>query len=170
MSIYDIPVKTIDGVEITLAPYRGRVLLIVNVASRCGFTPQYEGLEALYRKYKDAGLVVLGFPCNQFLNEEPGDEAAIKGFCSTEYDVTFPMFAKLEVNGPNAHTLYRYLKTQRKGIFGSESIKWNFTKFLVARSGEVVGRYGMFTRPARLESRIVSLLSPAASAPAPPWP
>src|SRR5262249_36292066 len=121
VTLFDIPVRTIDGVDTTLAPYRGRVLLVVNVASRCGFTPQYEGLEALYRKHRDAGLVVLGFPCNQFLREEPGDEAAIKGFCTTKYDVTFPMFAKVDVNGPNAHPLYRYLKARRAGIFGTRS-------------------------------------------------
>jgi glutathione peroxidase len=170
VSIYDIPVRTIDGAETTLAPYRGRVLLIVNVASRCGFTPQYDGLESLYRKHQDAGFVVLGFPCNQFLWEESGDEAAIKGFCTSKYDVTFPMFAKVDVNGPNAHPLYRYLKSHRRGLLGTGSIKWNFGKFLVDRSGEVVGRYSMFTKPTKLESRIVSLLSPSASGPAPPRP
>jgi glutathione peroxidase len=170
VSLFDIPVRTIDGVETTLAPYRGRVLLVVNVASRCGFTPQYAGLEALYRKYKDAGLVVLGFPCNQFLSEEPGDEAAIKVFCSSKYDVTFPMFAKVDVNGPTAHPLYQYLKSQRKGLLGTAAIKWNFAKFLVDRDGHVVERYSMFTRPEKLESRIVSLLNGAVSAPAPPRP
>jgi glutathione peroxidase len=170
VSLFDIPVRTIDGVGTTLAPFRGRVLLIVNVASKCGFTPQYEGLESLYRKHKDAGLVVLGFPCNQFLHEEPGEEAAIKSFCSLTYDVTFPMFAKVDVNGSNAHPLYQYLKAHRKGILGTGAIKWNFTKFLVDRAGDVVGRYGMFTKPAALESRIVSLLNAVSSAPAPPRP
>jgi glutathione peroxidase len=163
-------VRTIDGVETTLAPYRGRVLLVVNVASRCGFTHQYEGLETLYRKYKDAGLVVLGFPCNQFRHEEPGDEAAIRQFCSARFDVTFPMFAKVDVNGPTAHALYQYLKAQRPGLLGSGSIKWNFAKFLVDRAGNVVDRYSMFTKPEKLETRIVSLLTSAASAPAPPRP
>ena len=158
MSLFDIPVKTIDGTETTLAPYRGKVLLIVNVASKCGFTPQYEGLEALYRKYKDAGLVVLGFPCNQFWNEEPGDEAAIKGFCTSKYAVTFPMFAKVDVNGPTAHPLYRYLKSQRPGILGTGAVKWNFAKFLVDRAGNVADRYSMFTKPEMLEARIVALL------------
>jgi len=159
MSIYDIPVRTIDGVETTLAPYRGRVLLTVNVASRCGFTPQYNGLESLYRKHKDAGLVVLGFPCNQFLWEESGDEAAIKSFCTATYDVTFPMFAKVDVNGPTAHPLYQFLKSQRPGILGTGAIKWNFAKFLVDRAGTVVGRYGVFTKPARLEPVVVALLA-----------
>ena len=170
MSIFDFPVRTLDGVETTLAPYRGRVLLVVNVASRCGFTPQYEGLETLYRKYKDAGLVVLGFPCNQFWHEEPGEEAAIRQFCSARFDVTFPMFAKVDVNGPTAHPLYLYLKAQRPGLLGSGSIKWNFAKFLVDRAGKVVDRYSMFTKPEKLETRIVSLLNSAASAPAPPRP
>ena len=170
MSIFDIPVRTIDGVETTLAPYRGRVLLVVNVASRCGFTPQYEGLETLYRKYKDAGLVVLGFPCNQFRHEEPGDEAAIRQFCSARFDVTFPMFAKVDVNGPTAHPLYLYLKAQRPGLLGSGAIKWNFAKFLVDRAGNVVDRYSMFTKPEKLETRIVSLLNSAASAPVSPRP
>ena len=170
MSIFDIPVRTIDGVETTLAPYRGRVLLVVNVASRCGFTPQYEGLETLYRKYKDAGLVVLGFPCNQFRHEEPGDEAAIRQFCSARFDVTFPMFAKVDVNGPTAHPLYQYLKAQRPGLLGSGAIKWNFAKFLVDRAGNVVDRYSMFTKPEKLETRIVSLLNSAASAPVSPRP
>jgi glutathione peroxidase len=159
VSLFDIPVRTIDGAETTLAPYRGNVLLIVNVASRCGFTPQYEGLEALYRKYRDAGFVVLGFPCNQFWHEEPGDEAAIKGFCTAKFGVTFPMFAKVDVNGPDAHPLYQYLKSQRRGIFGTGAIKWNFAKFLVDRDGNVAERYSMFTKPATLEARIESLLA-----------
>ncbi len=164
MSLFDIPVRTIDGVETTLAPYRGQVLLIVNVASKCGFTPQYEGLEALYRKHKDAGLVILGFPCNQFFKEEPGDEAAIKTFCSLKFNVTFPMFAKINVNGSNTHPLYQFLKSKKKGTLGTGSIKWNFTKFLVDRTGEVVGRYGMFVTPTKLETRIVPLLTSAQNA------
>jgi glutathione peroxidase len=170
MSLYDILVRTITGEETTLEPYRGRVLLVVNVASKCGFTPQYEGLEAQYRKHKDRGLVVLGFPCNQFLWEEPGDEAAIRSFCSTKYSVTFPLFAKVDVNGPNAHPLYQYLTSRKRGLLGTRAVKWNFTKFLVDRTGEVVGRYGMFTKPEKLEPRILTLLRPAASAPVPPRP
>jgi glutathione peroxidase len=170
MSLYDIPVRTITGEESTLEPYRGRVVLVVNVASKCGFTPQYEGLETLYRKHKDAGLVVLGFPCNQFLWEEPGDETAIRSFCSTKYAVTFPMFAKVDVNGPTTHPLYQYLKSRKRGLLGTRAVKWNFTKFLVDRRGEVVGRYSMFARPDRIEPRILTLLGDAASAPVPPRP
>lgn len=140
-SIYDFSAKDIDGNEQKLDAYRGKTLLIVNVASKCGFTPQYEGLEALYRTFKGQGLVVLGFPCDQFGHQEPGDEAEIKNFCSLNYDVTFPMFAKIDVNGSNAHPLYRYLKHEAKGLLGSEAIKWNFTKFLVDRDGKVVKRY-----------------------------
>ena len=135
MDLYDIPVTTIDGETITLDRYRGKALLIVNVASRCGFTPQYEGLEALYRKHKDKGFVVLGFPCNQFGRQEPGSEAEIRSFCDEHYSVTFPLFAKIDVNGPNAHPLYRYLKSAKKGLLGRETIAWNFTKFLVGRNG-----------------------------------
>lgn len=133
MSLYDITVTTIDGSIGTLADYRGQVLLIVNVASQCGFTPQYAGLEALYRRYRDRGFAVLGFPCDQFSHQEPGDEAEIKSFCTRTYDITFPLFAKIEVNGSNAHPLYAHLKKARPGLLGSEAIKWNFTKFLVDR-------------------------------------
>ena len=140
-SIYDFSAKDIDGNEQKLDAYRGKTLLIVNVASKCGFTPQYEGLEALYRTFKGQGLVVLGFPCDQFGHQEPGDEAEIRNFCSLNDDVTFPMFAKIDVNGSNAHPLYRYLKHEAKGLLGSEAIKWNFTKFLVDRDGKVVKRY-----------------------------
>ncbi len=139
--IYEIPVKNIDGEMTTLDQYRGKKLLIVNVASRCGFTSQYAALEQLYHDFKDKGLVVLGFPCNQFGGQEPGSEAEIKNFCETKYQVSFPMFAKIEVNGKDAHALYAYLKNQAKGILGSEAIKWNFTKFLVNEQGEVVKRY-----------------------------
>ena len=159
MELYDIPVTTIDGRERTLAEYRGRVLLIVNVASQCGFTPQYAGLEALYRKYKDRGLVVLGFPCNQFGKQEPGTEQEIQQFCSSTYDVTFPLFAKIEVNGPNAHALYERLKTARPGFLGSKKIKWNFTKFLVGRDGVPVRRFGPNEEPEGMEGDIVALLS-----------
>jgi glutathione peroxidase len=150
MTLYDIPVTTIDGTATTLAPYRGRVLLVVNVASKCSFTPQYAGLEALYREFRDRGFVVLGFPCNQFLAQEPGTESDVQQFCSTRYNVTFPMFAKVDVNGPNAHPLYRYLKASRPGTLGTGSVKWNFTKFLVDRDGNVVKRYGMFAAPSRI--------------------
>ncbi len=152
--LYDFVVRTIDGEEKTLDEFRGRVLLVVNVASRCGFTPQYAGLEALYRKYHDRGLVVLGFPCNQFAGQEPGSEAAIRAFCSTQYDVTFPLFAKLQVNGRDTHPLYRWLKHQKPGAFGSESIKWNFTKFLVDREGRVLERFAPKLRPEQLETEI----------------
>ena len=140
-SIYDFSAKDIDGNEQTLDAYRGKTMLIVNVASKCGFTPQYEGLEALYRKFKGQGLVVLGFPCDQFGHQEPGNENEIRSFCSLNYDVTFPMFAKIDVNGSNAHPLYKYLKHEAKGLLGSEAIKWNFTKFLVDKDGNVSKRY-----------------------------
>lgn len=156
--IYDIEVRAIDGKAASLASYRGKVLLIVNTASQCGMTPQYKGLEELYRKYKDRGLVVLGFPCNQFGQQEPGDETEIRKFCSLNYDVTFPMFAKIDVNGPGAHPLYQFLKNERKGLLGSEAIKWNFTKFLVDRSGQVTERYAPQTEPSSLEKDIEKLL------------
>ena len=142
-----------------MATYRRRVLLIVNVASKCGYTPQYAGLDALYRKYKDRGLTVLGFPCDQFGNQEPGDEQAIREFCSLTYDVTFPMFAKIEVNGPGTHPLYRYLKDARPGILGTTAIKWNFTKFLVGRDGSVIKRYASTDTPEAIEPEIVPLLA-----------
>ena len=157
-SIYDIPVTTIDGTATTLAPYKGKVLLIVNVASKCGFTPQYAGLEELYRTYKDRGLVVLGFPCNQFMWQEPGDGAEIQSFCSLKYNVTFPMFAKLDVNGRNAHPLYKHLTTEARGLLWSRAIKWNFTKFLVDRNGGVVRRFATMTKPHMLASAIEKFL------------
>jgi glutathione peroxidase len=132
--------------------------LIVNVASECGFTGQYEGLENLYRRYKDRGLVVLGFPCNQFGRQEPGSEQEIKNFCSSKYGVSFPMFSKIDVNGPNAHPLYKYLKEEKKGILGTGKIKWNFTKFLVDRHGTVVGRFSPNTQPEDLEGDIQAVL------------
>jgi glutathione peroxidase len=156
--LYEIPLMRIDGSQTSLKEYRNKVVLIVNTASRCGFTPQYAGLEALYRKYKDQGLVVLGFPCNQFGAQEPGDEAQIAGFCETNYGVSFPMFAKVDVNGPNAHPLFVALKTQAKGILGSEAIKWNFTKFLTDREGNVLQRYAPATTTAQIEPTIASLL------------
>ncbi len=158
MSVYDFEAKTIDGGMQRLDAYRGKALLIVNVASKCGFTPQYEGLEALRQKLKDKNFEVLGFPCNQFGHQEPGNEEEIKGFCSLNYDVTFPMFAKIDVNGDHAHPLYEYLKQEKKGILGTGAIKWNFTKFLIDRSGNVVGRYAPIHKPASLESDIVALL------------
>ena len=142
----------------SLADYRGQVLLVVNVASRCGMTPQYTGLEALYRKYKDRGFAVLGFPCNQFGAQEPGTEAEIQSFCSTNYDVTFPMFAKIDVNGADAHPLYAYLKGEKPGLLGTEAIKWNFTKFLVGRDGKVVRRYAPTDKPEDIDSAVAAAL------------
>jgi glutathione peroxidase len=158
MSLYDISVRDIRGTERPLADYRGKLLLVVNVASRCGLTPQYTGLEALYRKYHDRGFEVLGFPCNQFGAQEPGSEAEIQTFCSTTYDVSFPLFAKLDVNGAAAHPLYRLLKGERPGILGTEAIKWNFTKFLVNRQGEVVKRYAPTDKPEDLDADIAAAL------------
>lgn len=158
MSIYEIPVAALDGTPQTLEQYRGKVLLIVNVASKCSFTPQYAGLEELYRKYADRGLMVLGFPCNQFMHQEPGDSSEIKQFCSLKYDVTFPVLAKVNVNGPDTHPLYQHLKSAARGTLGTQGIKWNFTKFLVDRDGNVVKRYGMFTKPKSIEADIERLL------------
>lgn len=158
MSIYDFEVKTIRGEMITMNAFRNKLLLIVNVASKCGFTNQYAGLEALYQKYKDKGLVVLGFPCNQFMNQEPLSEDEIKSFCSLTYGVTFPMFAKIDVNGEQAHPLYTYLKEAKKGLLGSEAIKWNFTKFLVDKNGNVINRYAPATKPESLEVDILLYL------------
>jgi len=156
--IHDFSARTIDGAEQSLAEYRGKVLLIVNVASRCGFTPQYTGLEALQRKYADRGFAVMGFPCDQFGAQEPGDENEIKNFCRLNYDVSFPMFAKIEVNGAGAHPLYGHLKTSAKGLLGSESIKWNFTKFLVDRSGKVLKRYAPQDKPEAIAADIEAVL------------
>jgi len=156
--IHDFSARTIEGAEQSLAAYRGKVLLIVNVASRCGFTPQYTGLEALQRKYADRGFAVLGFPCDQFGAQEPGDENETKNFCRLNYDVTFPMFAKIEVNGAGAHPLYSHLKSSAKGLLGSESIKWNFTKFLVDRSGKVLKRYAPQDKPEAIAADIEAAL------------
>jgi glutathione peroxidase len=157
-TVYDFTARAIDGSERSLSDYRGQPLLIVNVASRCGFTPQYAGLEALYRKHAEEGLVVLGFPCDQFGHQEPGDEAEIRSFCSTRYDVTFPMFAKIEVNGAEAHPLYRHLKQEATGLLGTEAIKWNFTKFLVDRNGAVVKRYAPTDTPESIEQDLAKVL------------
>jgi glutathione peroxidase len=158
MTIYDIEVKTIDRQTQTLDAYRGRVLLIVNVASKCAFTGQYAGLEDLYRRYKDKGLVILGFPCNQFGTQEPGTEAEIKSFCSLKYDVSFPMFAKVDVNGAAAHPLYNFLKSEKRGTLGTRAIKWNFTKFLVDKDGVVLKRYGPTASTSQIEKDLAVLL------------
>lgn len=158
-SLYDIEVRTISGETRSLADYRGKTLLVVNVASRCGFTPQYAGLESLYRKYKDQGLVVLGFPCDQFGHQEPGTETDIQQFCTSTYDVTFPLFAKIDVNGPGTHPLYELLKSARPGVLGTEGIKWNFTKFLVNARGEVAERYSPRDTPEHIESAVSALLA-----------
>ncbi|HZC16548.1 MAG TPA: glutathione peroxidase [Caulobacteraceae bacterium] len=158
MGIYDFEAETLDGKPAALADHRGQVLLIVNTASKCGFTPQYEGLEALYRKHKDRGFAVLGFPCNQFGAQEQGDAAEIASFCSLTYDVSFPMFGKIDVNGPAAHPLYAFLKKRKKGLLGTEGIKWNFTKFLIDRDGAVVERFAPATKPEALESAVEALL------------
>ncbi len=161
MSLYDIEVATIDGRRETLAAFRGQVLLVVNVASQCGFTPQYAGLEALYLKFKDRGFSVLGFPCDQFGHQEPGSDAEIKDFCSTKFSVTFPLFAKIEVNGQGAHPLYKFLKGEKKGILGTEAIKWNFTKFLIDRQGNVVRRFAPTSTPEKIASDVEDQLAAA---------
>ena len=157
-SIYDFSAETLDGQTAPLADYRGKVVLIVNTASKCGFTGQYAGLEKLYKRFRDRGLVVLGFPCNQFGSQEPGNAEEIASFCSLTYDVTFPLFGKIDVNGTAAHPLYQFLKSEKKGLFGSGAIKWNFTKFLVSREGDVLARYGSAEAPESLEPAIVKVL------------
>ncbi|HEY2752914.1 glutathione peroxidase [Phenylobacterium sp.] len=158
MSIYDFTAETLDGKPAPISAYRGKVVLVVNTASKCGFTPQYEGLEELYRKYRDRGFVVLGFPCNQFGAQEPGDASEIANFCSLTYEVDFPMMQKIDVNGPGAHPLYAYLKKARPGILGTAGIKWNFTKFLVDRNGEAVERFAPNVEPKALDRAIEALL------------
>ncbi len=158
-NVYEVTVERLDGSVSSLGDYRGQVLLIVNVASHCGFTPQYGGLEALHRKHHAAGFNVLGFPCNQFGAQEPGTPTEIADFCSTNYEVTFPLFAKIDVNGEAAHPLYRWLKTQAKGLLGTESIKWNFTKFLLDRRGNVVDRFAPATTAEQIEPSIIPLLN-----------
>ena len=160
-SVYDFDVTTLAGQPQNLGDYRGKTLLIVNVASACGYTPQYAGLEALYRKYHDRGFEVLGFPCNQFGGQEPGSAADIATFCSTKYDVTFPLFAKVDVNGAHAHPLFEHLKAEAPGALGTKSIKWNFTKFLVNSRGEVVERYGSSTTPEQIDADVARALGSA---------
>jgi glutathione peroxidase len=157
-SVFDFSATTIDGRHESLDVYRGRALLVVNVASRCGYTFQYAGLERLYRAWRDRGFVVLGFPCDQFGHQEPGDETAIRQFCTEHYDVTFPLFAKIQVNGPDAHPLYRFLTSEKAGLFGSRAIKWNFTKFLVDAEGRVVRRYAPSRTPESIEHDIAAVI------------
>ena len=157
MKIYDFKVRNAKGVEVSMADYQGKVLLIVNTATGCGFTPQYEGLQDLYNKYKDKGLEILDFPCNQFGHQAPGTEEEIQEFCTLKYKTTFPLFAKIEVNGENASPLFEFLKKQKGGFLGDD-IKWNFTKFLVARNGAVVERYAPVTKPEKIEDDILKLL------------
>lgn len=156
---YDFTATDIDGRERSLREFAGQALLIVNVASKCGFTPQYTGLEALWRKHGAAGFAVLGFPCDQFGHQEPGDEQEIRQFCSLNYDVTFPLFAKIEVNGAGTHPLYRWLKSEKAGVLGTEAIKWNFTKFLVGRDGSVVRRYGPTDTPEKIDGDLSAVLA-----------
>ena len=157
-TVYDFTVRKIDGSTIDLSAYKGKVLLVVNTASRCGFTPQYEGLEELYRKYKDRGLEILAFPCNQFAGQEPGDEKEIASFCRLTYDTSFPLFAKVDVNGKNQEPLFGYLTDKLRGIFGTKKVKWNFTKFLIDRNGKPAARYAPTTKPEKLEADIERLL------------
>ena len=157
-SVYDYSAKTITGQDKAIADFKGQVLLIVNTASKCGFTPQFKGLEELYEKYKDKGLAVLGFPCNQFLNQDPADDAQISEFCELNYGVTFPMFAKIDVNGDNADPIFKHLTAAAPGLLGIKAVKWNFTKFLVDRNGKVISRYAPATKPEDIESDIKKLL------------
>ncbi len=158
MPIHEHVVQRPDGTPVSMRDYHGSVLLVVNVASRCGYTPQYAGLEALHRKYKERGFAVLGFPCNQFGGQEPGGPEEIAEFCRRTYDVTFPMFAKVDVNGPHAHPLFTWLKASQPGVLGTEGIKWNFTKFLVNKDGEVVKRYGSSTTPGEIDADVAAQL------------
>jgi glutathione peroxidase len=158
ITVHDFTATAIDGGEVALSEFRGRVLLIVNVASRCGFTPQYRGLEAMYRSLREAGLTVLGFPCNQFGQQEPGSNEEIAGACNLDWDVSFPMFAKIDVNGEHAHPLYRHLKQAAPGVLGTESVKWNFTKFLVGRDGRVLRRFAPNVSPDSIQADVVAAL------------
>ena len=157
-TIYDLPVSSLNGEKTDLSTYRGKVLLIVNTASKCGFTPQYKGLEAIYQQYKDQGFAVLGFPCNQFGAQEPGNAEEIGTFCEKNYGVTFPLFEKIDVNGDHAHPLFTLLKKEAPGVLGTEGIKWNFTKFLVDKNGKVIARYASTTSPESLSTDIARLL------------
>ncbi|OGT59177.1 MAG: glutathione peroxidase [Gammaproteobacteria bacterium RIFCSPHIGHO2_12_FULL_63_22] len=155
---YDFSAKTLDGQDQPLADYKGKAMLVVNTASKCGFTPQYTGLEKLWETYKDQGLVVLGFPCDQFGHQEPGDADEIRNFCSLNYDVSFPLYEKVEVNGGSAHPLWKWLKKEKPGLLGMESIKWNFTKFLIDKNGRVVKRYAPTDTPEKIEKDLASVL------------
>ena len=157
MTLYDLSAKLNNGRNKKLADYKGKVLLVVNTASKCGFTPQYEGLQALYAKYQDRGFEVLGFPCDQFGHQEPGSDAEIKSFCQLNYGVSFPLFSKIEVNGPNTHPVFEFLKSKKGGLLG-DSIKWNFTKFLLDQKGSVVERFAPMTPPSAIEAQIERLL------------
>ena len=157
-SVYDFSARTIDGDDQPLATYKGKAMLVVNTASKCGFTPQYTGLEKLWQKYQDQGLVVLGFPCDQFGHQEPGDAEEIKSFCSLNYDVSFPLYEKVEVNGGEAHPLWKWLKKEKPGLLGMEGVKWNFTKFLVDKNGKVVKRYAPTDTPEKIEKDLASVL------------
>ena len=157
-SVYDYSATLADGTTTSLSDYKGQVLLIVNTASKCGFTPQYEGLEKLHATHKDAGFAVLAFPCNQFGSQEPGSTEEIVEFCEMRFQTSFPLFEKIDVNGTNSHPLYKHLKSEVKGLLGTERIKWNFTKFLINRDGEVVGRFGSQKKPADIESEVMALL------------
>lgn len=157
-TIYDFTARAISGEDVSIDAYRGKVILVVNTASKCGFTPQYEGLEALYRDLQDRGLVILGFPCNQFGSQEPGNEGEIATFCELRYQVTFPMFAKIDVNGANESPLYAWLKREAPGLLGMQGIKWNFTKFLINREGGVEARYAPATKPEAIRADIEKLL------------
>ena len=155
---YDFSAKTLDGDDQPLAQYKGKAMLVVNTASKCGFTPQYTGLEKLWNQYQDKGLVVLGFPCDQFGHQEPGDADEIRNFCSLNYDVKFPLYEKVEVNGAGAHPFWKWLKKEKPGLLGMEAIKWNFTKFLIDRNGQVVKRYAPTDTPEKIEKDLASVL------------
>lgn len=157
-TIYDFSATLPNKKDISLEEYKGKVILVVNTASKCGLTPQYEGLESLYKKYKDQGLVILGFPCDQFANQEFGDDDQIQSFCKVNYGVTFPVFSKIDVNGGNTHPIFQYLKSTLPGLLGIQAIKWNFTKFLIDRNGKPVKRFAPNTEPASFEKDIVELL------------
>ncbi|WP_191565355.1 glutathione peroxidase [Metabacillus idriensis] len=158
MSIYDIKIKTINGVEQSMSDFKGKVLVIVNTASKCGFTPQYKALQELYESYQSEGLEILGFPCNQFMSQEPGNEEEIKSFCELNYGVTFPMYSKVDVNGSDAHPLFNHLTKEAPGVLGSKAVKWNFTKFLVDKNGKAAERFSPNTDPKEMEEKIQQLL------------